>query len=155
VLLLDEPTTGVDPVTRQDFWQLIIRLAAEDGVAVLVSTPYMDEASRCSRVGFLRLGRLLAQGTPAELRARLQGRVLEVRGRPLARARRLAEEDAAVEAAQLFGDRLHVLVREGAAAAVIAGLALRLSAEGGALEQARPIPPHLEDVFISLSGGAP
>jgi ABC-2 type transport system ATP-binding protein len=154
VLLLDEPTTGVDPVTRQDFWQLIIRLAAEDGVAVLVTTPYMDEASRCTRVGFLRQGRLLAQGTPAELRARLDGRVWEVRGRPLSRARRLAEQDEAVEAAQLFGDRLHVLVREGAADVVMAGLALRLAAEGGALEQARPIAPHLEDVFIALSGGA-
>ena len=68
VLLLDEPTTGVDPVTRQDFWQLIIRLVAEEGVALLVSTPYMDEASRCSRVGFMQKGRLIVEGTPAELR---------------------------------------------------------------------------------------
>ena len=69
VLLLDEPTTGVDPVTRQDFWQLIIRLVAEEGVAVLVSTPYMDEAGRCARVGFMRQGKILLEGKPDELRA--------------------------------------------------------------------------------------
>ena len=68
VLLLDEPTTGVDPVTRQDFWQLIIRLVAEEGVAVLVSTPYMDEAGRCGQVGFMRLGKILVEGEPDMLR---------------------------------------------------------------------------------------
>ena len=80
VLLLDEPTTGVDPVTRQDFWQLIIRLVAEEGVAVLVSTPYMDEAGRCGRVGFMRLGKVLVEGEPDVLRATLTGRIIEVHG---------------------------------------------------------------------------
>ncbi len=83
VLLLDEPTTGVDPVTRQDFWQLIIRLVAEESVAVLVSTPYMDEAGRCARVGFMRLGKILLEGNPDVLQAKLKGRILEVHGEPL------------------------------------------------------------------------
>jgi ABC-2 type transport system ATP-binding protein len=83
VLLLDEPTTGVDPVTRQDFWQLIIRLAGQREVAVLVSTPYMDEAARCTRVGFLRAGRLLVEGAPGALRQALDGRILELQGQPL------------------------------------------------------------------------
>ena len=77
ILLLDEPTTGVDPVTRQDFWQLIIRLVGEQirngqRPAVLISTPYMDEAARCTRVGFMQHGRLIVEGTPAELRAALE-----------------------------------------------------------------------------------
>jgi len=76
VLLLDEPTGGVDPVTRQDFWQLIIRLVREEGVTVLVSTPYMDEAVRCTRVGFMQEGRLLVEDTPDALRARLEGRAI-------------------------------------------------------------------------------
>ena len=72
VLLLDEPTTGVDPVTRQDFWQLIIRLVSSsegEGVCVLITTPYMDEASRCHRIGFMRRGRIIRQGSAGELRA--------------------------------------------------------------------------------------
>ena len=82
VLLLDEPTTGVDPVTRQDFWQLLIRLVSANGndVAVLISTPYMDEASRCHRVGFMKDGKIIAEDTPSNLRARLKDRVLELRG---------------------------------------------------------------------------
>src|SRR5512137_746406 len=83
VLLLDEPTGGVDPVTRQDFWQLIIRLVSQEGVSVLVSTPYMDEAGRCGRVGFMRLGRILLEGQPDVLRKRLDGRILELHGEPL------------------------------------------------------------------------
>ena len=67
ILLLDEPTTGVDPVTRQDFWRLIIGLLQEESLCVLVSTPYMDEAARCQRVGFLRGGKLISEGTPPRL----------------------------------------------------------------------------------------
>ena len=93
VLLLDEPTTGVDPVTRQDFWQLIIHLVGqrENGqTAVLVSTPYMDEAARCTRVGFMDSGKLVVEGSPAELSARLEGQVLELIGTPLPLLRQLA-----------------------------------------------------------------
>lgn len=183
VLLLDEPTTGVDPVTRQDFWQLIIRLASpstpaakndpaaapedrarphrpapppagagagEGGVAVLVTTPYMDEASRCHRVGFMRHGRLLAEGTPAELRARLNGRIVEVRGQPLSLLRQVARAEADVEDVQMFGDRLHLRVKTGATAGVISRLGAQIPAQGGSLAQLRPIPPQLEDVFISM-----
>ena len=88
LLLLDEPTTGVDPVTRQDFWQLIIRLLGE-GVGVVVSTPYMDEAARCSPLGFMDHGRILIEGAPGELCKLLAGRVLLVSARPQAAARRI------------------------------------------------------------------
>lgn len=155
LLLLDEPTTGVDPVTRQDFWQLIIRLASragndQDKVGVMVSTPYMDEAARCSRVGFMRGGRILLEGTPSELRVRLEERILELRGQPLALLRRVAEADPDVEDAQMFGDRIHLRTVPGKLAEVESRLRQRISAEGGEVVQLRPVPPQLEDVFISL-----
>jgi ABC-2 type transport system ATP-binding protein len=150
LLLLDEPTTGVDPVTRQSFWQLIIRLVAEEGVSVLVSTPYMDEASRCHRVGFLRAGKLLLEGTPGELQSRLNGRILEAVGQPLTKLRALAKQISAIENAQLFGDRLHVRIRAGAAEEVSAQLREAAAQSGISLERVRPLTPGLEDVFISL-----
>ena len=150
VLLLDEPTTGVDPVTRQDFWQLIIRLVAEEGVAVLVSTPYMDEAGRCNRVGFMRLGEILVEGKPDELRNTLKDRILEVHGEPLRLIRTLARQEAQVEDAQMFGDRLHLRIGAGSSADIVHHLQISVPLHGGRLTQVRPILPQLEDVFISL-----
>ncbi len=167
VLLLDEPTTGVDPVTRQDFWQLVIKLVStplrlppnsqnlggekEGGWerrGVLLTTPYMDEASRCHRVGFMRDGRILAEGTPSELRARLDGRILEVRGPSLHEHRKTAATLDGVEDVRLFGDKLHLRVQPGMAGPVTAAL----TGAGSPLE-ARLIPPTLEDVFLTLSQG--
>ena len=150
VLLLDEPTTGVDPVTRQDFWQLILRLVAEEAVAVLVSTPYMDEAARCTRVGFMRRGQLLVEGKPGELLSRLEGRILELLGQPLFLLRRIARQDSAVEDAQMFGDRLHLRVSAGQAEQVIHRLTSDIPSQGGSISRIRTIFPQLEDVFISL-----
>jgi ABC-2 type transport system ATP-binding protein len=150
VLLLDEPTTGVDPVTRQDFWQLIIRLAGNGEVAVLVSTPYMDEAARCTRVGFLQNGRLVVEGAPGALRLQLEGRVLELKGEPLPLLRRIARTDPGVEDAQMFGDRMHLRVRAGEAEAVAGRLQASIPAGGGRISRLRPVPPQLEDLFIAL-----
>ena len=110
LLLLDEPTTGVDPITRQDFWQLIIRLASAQGLAVLICTPYMDEASRCSRVSFLRGGKIIQEGSPRRLRDLLNGRVLELSGGPTALLVQIARADPDVQDVQRFGDRLHLKV---------------------------------------------
>lgn len=147
VLLLDEPTGGVDPVTRQDFWQLIIRLLGE-GVAVVVSTPYMDEAVRCTRIGFMYAGRLLTQGTPRELTAGLAGRVLELVAQPKGEARQVCLADPDVEDAVAFGDRLHLRVRD--PDGVAARLPAALASAGVHLTSLRAIPPTLEDVFLSL-----
>jgi ABC-2 type transport system ATP-binding protein len=152
ILLLDEPTSGVDPVTRQGFWQLIIRLLTE-GVAVLVSTPYMDEASRCHVLGFMSRGRLLVEGAPTEVARRLDGRVLEVVGAPLRDLARLARSDGGVEAAQLFGDRLHLRVAPDAADAVIHRLPEAAKAAAIEVESIRLVPSQLEDVFIHLLEG--
>jgi ABC-2 type transport system ATP-binding protein len=152
VLLLDEPTTGVDPVTRQDFWQLVIRLSTQaDGVSVLISTPYMDEASRCHRVGFMKEGKLIAEDTPSSLRARLNGRVLELRGSPLNLLRHVAHKDPDVEDVQAFGDRLHIRVGENKAPQVLLRLKPQIESEGGRIDELRSVPPVLEDVFIALS----
>ena len=152
VLLLDEPTTGVDPVTRQDFWQLVIRLTTQaDGVAVIISTPYMDEASRCHRVGFMKAGRIITEDTPSNLRARLAGRILELRGSPLHILRHTAHTDQDVEDVQAFGDRLHIRVGEGKAEDVLRRLPAEIRSVGGQIDELRLIPPILEDVFIALS----
>lgn len=155
VLLLDEPTTGVDPVTRQDFWQLIIRLVtknseADQETAILISTPYMDEAARCTRVGFMLKGNLVEEGTPSHLRSHLKGRIIELAGSPISKLRSLAMEDIEVEDVQMFGDRLHILVEPGKADGVISRLHKRLPVGGGQIKILRKIPPLLEDVFIGF-----
>jgi ABC-2 type transport system ATP-binding protein len=153
VLLLDEPTTGVDPVTRQDFWQLLIRLVSvqEDGVAVIISTPYMDEAARCNRVGFMQKGKLIAEGTPGELCATLADRIVEVRGAPLHLLKQVAAREPGVEDVRAFGDRLHLRVEPKKAKTVIKQLKKSVAAGGGKLTDARPIPALLEDVFTTLA----
>jgi ABC-2 type transport system ATP-binding protein len=154
VLLLDEPTTGVDPVTRQDFWQLIIRLASSDdssGVCVLISTPYMDEAERCQRIGFMRHGKIITEGSAGELRASLNDRILELRGAPLPLLRSIAGQDPGVEDVRTFGDRLHLRLKEPQPQATIERLRAAIPEAGGQFTDARSIPPGLEDVFIALT----
>jgi ABC-2 type transport system ATP-binding protein len=159
VLLLDEPTTGVDPVTRQDFWQLVIKLVSQpaqvqgqDGrVAVLISTPYMDEASRCHRVGFMKAGRILAEDKPSTLRARLADRVLELHGEPISLLRHVAHQDPDVQDVAAFGDRLHLRVHAGRAEAVLGRLPGKVREQGGRVGDLRRIPPALEDVFIAFT----
>ncbi len=151
LLLLDEPTTGVDPVTRQDFWQLVIRLAGEQGIAVLACTPYMDEATRCSRVGFMRAGRLIVEGPPRRLRESLRGRVLELSGTPESLLQAIARADPGVQDIQRFGDRLHLRVVSGSTGDVQARLVKQVQAAGGQVARLVEIPPLLEDVFIELA----
>lgn len=158
VLLLDEPTTGVDPVTRQDFWQLVIHLvgnsqSAGQGTAVLISTPYMDEAARCTRIGFMRHGRLELIGTPLELCNRLENQIIELAGNPLAHLRQLARRIPGVLDVQMFGDRLHMRVGVEQAEQVIASLQVQIPQEGGVIQRLRIIRPQLEDVFMSLLAG--
>jgi ABC-2 type transport system ATP-binding protein len=149
VLLLDEPTTGVDPVTRQDFWQLLIRLVGQEGISVLVATPYMDEAARCMHLGFMQNGSLMLEGTPSELTTHLSGRVLELKGEPLRTLRVIAFQDEAVQDVQMFGNQIHLLVRAGEADAVISRLNKKVPANGGLLVSCRKVAPILEDVFLT------
>lgn len=154
VLLLDEPTTGVDPVTRQDFWQLIIRIVAAEGMAVILTTPYMDEAARCNRLGFMRHGRLIAQGTPSQLRGLLDERVIEVRSdSPINAVAKLAHLTG-VEDARAFGDKVHLRVSGDKSASILKMLNDPEDSKIMGASSARVIPASLEDVFISLSQSA-
>lgn len=155
VLLLDEPTTGVDPVTRQDFWQLIIRLVSSPpnggGVCVLISTPYMDEAARCHRVGFLRKGKLVKEGSPGQLRQGLNQHIVELSGEPLSLVKSVALSDPDVEEVRRFGNRLHLRMKTGASQEAIQRLGESVTRSGGAFSGARQISPTLEDVFMALA----
>jgi ABC-2 type transport system ATP-binding protein len=151
ILLLDEPTGGVDPVTRQDFWQLIIRLVVNDGTSVLVSTPYMDEAVRCTYVGFMQAGHLIVEDSPKVLRDKLASRIIEIQGEPIHQLRKLADADPDVEGVQTFGDRLHLRVRPGTTQKVILRLKVSISIQGTSiLKKIDEVQPSLDDVFIAL-----
>ncbi len=147
VLLLDEPTGGVDPVARQEFWHLLIGLL-RDGSAVLVSTPYMDEAMRFNRVIFMDHGKALVSGAPRDLIARLNGRILELAADPQLTARDVAAQDPEVEDVHSFGGYLHPRVR--APEGPSQRLPGRLKQAGVKVTHLIPVAPTLEDVFIQL-----
>ncbi|MFT3892582.1 MAG: DUF4162 domain-containing protein [Anaerolineales bacterium] len=111
----------------------------------------MDEASRCHRVGFMKDGKIIAEDTPSNLRATLNGRILELRGSPINVLRHVAHKDPDVEDVQAFGDRLHIRVGEGKAQDVLNRLQSQIGSEGGRVDELRSVPPVLEDVFIDLT----
>jgi len=145
VLLLDEPTGGVDPIARQEFWHLLLSLLRE-GSGVLVSTPYMDEAMRFNRVIFMDHGHVLAQGEPLSLVKKLEGHILELAAEPQMAARQVALQDPGVEDAHAFGESLHLRVKE--AGEVMKRLPGRLKEKGIKLIHLQAVTPTLEDVFI-------
>ena len=147
VLLLDEPTGGVDPVARQEFWHLLIGLLRE-GSAVLVSTPYMDEAMRFNRVIFMNHGRALTQGAPRDLINHLNGRVLELAADPQMAARQIAADDPDVEDVHTFGEYVHLRVRS--AEGPLTRIPQQLAEAGISLHHLHTVVPTLEDVFIQL-----
>ena len=147
LILLDEPTTGVDPVSRREFWKLLSEFLSQ-GITILMSTPYLDEAERCSRVALLHEGRLLASDEPARIRALMPGRLLEVMGHGAVGLVDTIRHIAEVADVQVFGERLHVTLGDTSDAALARfGQAL----QGTLLQHlaVRPVAPSLEDVFIA------
>ena len=149
VLLLDEPTGGVDPLARQGFWRLLVRLLRQ-GVAILISTPYMDEAARCGRVGFLHQGRMLVEGTPTELRRPLQGRMIEVTGASPERFATWAVGVGGIEESQIFGAALRLRAVSGLGQAGASDIEDAARRAGEIDVHARLVAPSLEDVFRFL-----
>ncbi|MGZ5223975.1 MAG: ATP-binding cassette domain-containing protein, partial [Burkholderiales bacterium] len=148
ILFLDEPTSGVDPASRRRFWDLIHALA-EDGVTVLVSTHYMDEAEYCNRVALLNRGRLVAIGSPGELkRKELGGALLLLECDSLGSALAAVKNAPDVRDAAIFGNALHVLV--GNAQQALRDLPPYLSPRGITVARIERIEPTLEDVFVEL-----
>ncbi len=150
VLFLDEPTNGVDPVSRRDFWRILYQLQQER-VTIFVSTAYLDEAERCNRVGLLHQGRLLACDTVDGVKGLLRGTLLEVRCEAPRRAAGILRS-AGLGGVALFGDRIHVLVADPAGARV--AIQGALEAEGLRCHGLGEIEPSLEDVFTSALPGA-
>ena len=144
VLVLDEPTTGVDPVSRREFWKLLAEFLAQ-GLTIVLATPYLDEAERCGRVALLDRGRLIALDRPAALQAGIHGVTYEVVAAPLRRALEQARASAGAGRVQLFGDRLHLHLDDAGDAA---RMATDLRAAGIEIAAMRQIVPTLEDVFI-------
>ena len=150
LLLLDEPTTGVDPVSRREFWKLLSEFLSQ-GITILLSTPYLDEAERCAQVALLHEGRVLTVDTPSAIRARVPGRIVEVTA--VAPSRELEVDTISalpdVLDAQVFGDRLHVTLTadDDDTLTRFSGHLNRLPHVHAAV---RPVPPSLEDAFISI-----
>jgi drug efflux transport system ATP-binding protein len=147
VLFLDEPTNGVDPVSRRDFWRILYELLKEK-VTIFVSTAYLDEAERCNRIGLMHNGRILALGSPEEVKQLMRGTILEIRSSHPRRVTALLREHYDSDSVGLFGDRVHLVTREPdqdseKARLIVAGAGMQVLG-------IRPIDPSLEDVFISV-----
>jgi ABC-2 type transport system ATP-binding protein len=149
VLFLDEPTNGVDPVSRRDFWRILYQLLRER-VTIFISTAYLDEAERASRIGLIHRGKLLALGTPSEVKQLMRGVILEVRSSEPRRATALLRHEFPPSSVGLFGDRVHLATEQPEAAA--RKVEACLAAAGFELEAIRRIEPGLEDVFVSVLG---
>ena len=147
VLLLDEPTNGVDPVSRREFWDILADLHLQD-VTILIATPYMDEAERCSRVGLMYNGQLIQQGTPSDLRRLVPGEMLAVYTPDLLRAEAVINDYPQHLGHQVYGDRIHVFVPD--AAACQQSLQDFLHTHDVRVRHIMSDAPRLEEAFIHL-----
>jgi len=152
LILLDEPTTGVDPVSRRDFWAILSSLL-KSGITIVMATPYMDEAERCSRVGLLADGKLLAADTPAKVKLLMRGTIVEIVTPDIRRAYAVLKTLNGVREVQLFGDRLNAVVDD--PEIEIPVIETALGREGIPMLQKRILPPTLENVFISVTETSP
>jgi len=148
VVMLDEPTLGVDPVSRREFWNLLGNLRAERGLTIFVCTPYMDEAERCTRVGLIYEGKLIVDDSPANIKRGIPGHVLEFAPSDFAVALKLCNEMAGVLEVQTYGDKLHVFVDD--VSKRKAQIEAVLDSKGIAYDNLREIEVRMEEAFISL-----
>ena len=151
VLLLDEPSTGVDPVSRRELW-VILANVVQQGVTVLVSTPYMDEAERCHQVGILYAGQMLVSGTPEELTTRLPFEIIEVKAKPRKAMRQIVSETDGIREWRPVGDRLRLVVdsSDNNAGRVLGALNAQFQQAALDVRLLRRVRPSMEDVFVHL-----
>ncbi len=147
ILFLDEPTNGVDPISRREFWDILSDLHIQ-GVTIFISTAYMDEAERCSRVGLMYQGEIIRQGSPAELRQLVTGDLIAIVASDLQKSEMRIGQLAGVNEVQVYGDRLHVFVDD--AKRRMPEIESALRASGVRVTQIRQTTPHLQEAFISL-----
>ncbi|MCL4535171.1 MAG: ABC transporter ATP-binding protein [Bacteroidetes bacterium] len=153
ILFLDEPTGGVDPVSRREFWDMIYCLA-EEGITVFVTTHYMDEAEHCYRLGLMHQGRLVAEGRPAELKAtHFRGQLLEIECEPLVTGLERLPGLPGVREVAMYGARLHLVAEEGAD--LEPAIRHALTESGATVGSIQRVEPSLEDVFVSIVGTRP
>jgi ABC-2 type transport system ATP-binding protein len=145
ILFLDEPTTGVDPISRRDFWKILSSLL-RDGITILMSTPYLDEAERCSRVALMNRGKILKLGNPESIKKSMQKKVAEIVCKPVIKARDFLNEKFMLDV-QTFGDRIDVVLPENFTADEIISA---LESAGFEVLAVRLKAPSLENVFIHL-----
>ncbi|HLO28856.1 MAG TPA: ABC transporter ATP-binding protein [Anaerolineales bacterium] len=148
VVMLDEPTLGVDPVSRREFWSLLGNLRAERGLTIFVCTPYMDEAERCTRVGLMYKGRLIVNDSPANIKAMLPGHLLEFTPSAFAPALRICTELEGLLEVQTYGEKLHVFVDEVSRRQT--EIEAALASQGISHDGLREIEVRMEEAFISL-----
>jgi ABC-2 type transport system ATP-binding protein len=148
ILFLDEPTNGVDPVSRRDFWKILYELLKE-GTTIFVSTSYLDEAERCTEVGLIYEGRLLEKDTPAAIKARHSLPMVEIWCDNAREAMAIVEADARVTGVGLYGDRLHIGLKDRDHIEAVSGM---LVDRGIAAPGYREIAPSIEDVFFAMIG---
>jgi ABC-type multidrug transport system ATPase subunit len=152
LLFLDEPTAGIDPVARRELWDLLFELSGH-GITFFVTTHYMDEAERCSHVAYIYYGKLIADGTPEELKkipeVQPQGtKRIEISTPEVTRALRVVRKIPGVRSATIFGESIHALVEENLD---FGGLQSQLAKNGITVQEIRPLTPSLEDVFVELT----
>jgi len=147
ILFLDEPTTGVDPLSRRDFWVILYDLLKE-GVTILFSTSYLDEAERCSRIGMIYQGELLIADTPAVVKTQMIGTILELRTENNQRSMRMLEGVESIRGFVLSGDKIHVLVGDPREGERVIGDVLK--AKGMRILDLMAVRPSLEDAFVSM-----
>jgi len=149
VLFLDEPTNGVDPSSRRDFWRILYQLLREK-VTIFVSTAYLDEAERANRIALMHHGKLLAVGPPDEVKKLMRGSILEIRAAEARRATSVLRRQLGTGSVGLFGDRVHVVTAD--LEATRSQVEQTLIRAGLELSSLRTIEPSLEDVFVSVLG---
>jgi len=147
IIFLDEPTTGVDPVSRRDFWKILSNLL-KTGITIVMTTPYLDEAERCTRVGLMNKGSLMVVDTPQKVKAMMKGYIIEIVSGQIRKAFAVLRESPHVKEVQAFGDRLNIVVEDKDRDFPL--IQNQLQKEGIDIADWRVIPASLENVFISL-----